>query len=254
MRPKTIGAVAATLCMFSIWSVTGMANAAEIKVLSSNAIKEAYLEFSPHFEHTSGHKLVTVWNGTADILKKLQAGEVHDLIILATPSLEDMIKQGKIVAGSRVDLVKSGVGVAVRTGAAKPDISSSDTVKKALLGANGIGYSTGPSGVYLEGLFQRMGIADAVKAKLKRTQPGVPVGSLLVSGEADIGFQQVSELLLYPGIQYVGPLPADIQHITVFSGGIHVSAKEPEGAKALVKFITSPEALPAIKKSGMEPG
>jgi len=130
----------------------------------------------------------------------------------------------------------------------------SDAVKKALLAANAIGYSSGPSGVYLEGLFQRMGIADQIKAKLKRTAPGVPVGSLLASGEADIGMQQVSELLLFPGIQYVGPLPAEIQHITVFSGGIHTGAKEPDAAKALVKFITSPEALPAIKKSGLEQG
>ena len=254
MRLRTIAVMAATLGAFGIWSITGMATAAEIKVLSSNAIKEAYTEFAPQFERESSHKLVTDWNGTVDIIRKLQAGEVHDLVIMAGPSLDDMIKQGKIVQGSRVDLVKSGVGIAVRTGAPKPDIGSADAIKKALLAANGIGYSSGPSGVYLEGLFQRMGIAEAIKSKLKRTAPGVPVGDLLARGEVDIGFQQVSELLLFPGIQYVGPLPADIQHVTVFSGGLHAGAKEPEAAKALVRFITSPAALPAIKKSGMEPG
>jgi molybdate transport system substrate-binding protein len=229
-------------------------NAAEIKVLASGAIKEAYLELIPQFEKASEHKVVTTWAGTVDIKKRMAAGEVFDLVIVASPELEAFIQEGKMVAGSRADLVRSGVGVAVRAGAPKPDTGSAEALKKALLAAKSIGYSTGPSGVYLASLFERMGIADAVKPKLKQTQPGVLVGSIIASGEAEIGFQQVSELIHVPGIDFIGPLPADVQKITVFSAGIHSGAKEPEAAKGLVKFLTAPAAAPVFKKHGLEPG
>ena len=231
-----------------------MANATDIKVISSQAIKESYLAFAPEFERTSGHKLITTWNGTVDILKKLRAGEVFDMVIMVTPSLEAMIKEGKVVAGSRVDLVRSGIAIAVPMGAPKPDISTIDAVKRALLAAKGIGYSSGPSGVFLEGLFARWGIADQVKPKIKQTPPGTPVGSLLARGDVDIGFQQVSELLLYPGIQYVGPVPQEMDTVSVFAGGIHTGASQPDAARELIRFITSPAAIPFIKKTGMEQG
>ena len=234
--------------------VAGNASAAEVKVLASNAIKEAYLELAPQFEKASGHKVATTWAGTVDIQKRMAAGEVFDLVIMAGNALDVLIKDGKIATGSRVDLVKSGVGVAVKAGAPKPDIGSSDAVKKALLAAKSVGFSTGPSGVYLQSMFQKMGIADEVKAKAKQTPPGVPVATLIRSGEAEIGFQQVSELVHETGIAYIGPLPAEIQNITVFSGGIHSGANEADAAKALVKFITAPAAAPVIKKHGLEPG
>lgn len=224
--------VAAGLGAAGILLFAGAATAAEIKVLSSNAIKETYLELVPGFERVTEHKVATTWAGTVEIMKRMQAGETFDLIIMAGPSLDELVKLGKIVPGSRVDLVKSGVGVAVRAGAPKPDISSSDAVKKALLAARSIGFSTGPSGVYLAGLFQRMGIADEIKPKLKQVPPGVPVGTIIASGEAEIGFQQVSELIHVAGIDYLGPLPADIQRITVFSGGIHTGTKQADAAKA----------------------
>jgi molybdate transport system substrate-binding protein len=246
--------VAAALGAASLLSVAAMANAAEVKVLASNALKEAYLELVPAFERTTEHKVATTWAGTNDIMKRMAAGETYDLVIMAGPAIDELIKQGKIVAGSRVDLAKSGVGIAVRAGAPKPDISSGDAVKRALLAAKSIAYSSGPSGVYLAGLFQRMGIADEIKPKVKQTSPGLPVGEVIARGEAEIGFQQVSELLPIAGIDYLGPLPPDIQHITVFSGGIHAGAKEADAAKALVKFITAPAAVPVIKKKGMEPG
>jgi molybdate transport system substrate-binding protein len=233
---------------------TGMTQAADINVLASNALKEAYLELVPGFEKATEHKVATTWAGTNDIKKRMAAGETYDLVIMAGPALDELVKQGKIVPGSRVDLAKSGVGVAVRAGAPKPDISSGDALKRALLAAKSIAYSSGPSGVYMEGLFQRLGIADEIKPKLKQTQPGNPVGEVIARGEAEIGFQQVSELLPIAGIDYIGPLPPDIQHITVFSGGIHTGAKQPDAAKALVKFITAPAAVPVIKKKGMEPG
>jgi molybdate transport system substrate-binding protein len=232
----------------------GMARAAEIAVLASPATREAYLELVPAFEKASGHKVVTMWAGTADIMKRIKDGEAVDAVVLSTSSLEELIKLGKIVPGSRVDLAKSGVGVAVRAGAPKPDISSGEALKRALLAAKSIAYSSGPSGTYLAGLFQRMGIADEIKPKLKQAPPGVAVGDFVARGEADIGFQQVSELLAVSGIDYIGPLPPDIQSITVFAGGIHAGAKEADAARAWFKFLTAPAAAPVMKKHGMEPG
>jgi molybdate transport system substrate-binding protein len=232
----------------------GLANAAEIKVLSTQATEEAYRELVPQFEKATGHKVTTAFTGTLDANKRLAAGEVYDLLIMSAPSIEEHIKGGKVVPGSRVDLAKSGVGVAVKAGAPKPDISTSEAVKKTLLAAKSIGYSTGPSGNYVVGLFQRMGIADQIKGKLKQTPTGVFVGSIIANGDAEIGFQQVSELSHFAGVDYVGPLPADIQQYTTFSSGIIAGTKEAEVAKALVKFITSPGAAPAFQKRGMEPG
>jgi molybdate transport system substrate-binding protein len=207
----------------------------------------------PQFEKASGHKVATVFTGTLDANKRLAAGESYDLLIMSAPSIDEHIKGGKVAAGSRVDLAKSGVGVGVKAGAPKPDISTTEALKKTLLAAKSIGYSTGPSGVYMIGLFQRLGIADEIKPKLKQTPTGVFVGSIIASGEAEIGFQQVSELSHFAGIDYIGPLPADVQQFTMFASGIMAGAKEADAAKALVKFLTSPDAAPAFKKRGMEP-
>ena len=230
------------------------ASAAEIKVLAAGATKEVYLDLVPQFEKNSGHKVLATWSGTADIMKRMAAGEVYDVVIVGAPEIDAFIQQGKMVAGSRIDLMKSGVGVAVRAGAPKPNISSSAALKQAVLAAKSIGYSTGPSGVYVMSLFERMGIADQVKSKLKQTPSGVRIGTIITSGEAEIGFQQVSELIHEPGVDYLGPLPADVQKITVYSAGIPSGAKQPEAAKELVKALTGPVAAPVIKKHGMEPG
>jgi len=234
--------------------LSSLASAAEIKVLSTQATEEAYRELVPLFEKDTGHKVTTIFTGTLDANKRLAAGETYDLLIMSAPSIDEHIKGGKVVPGSRVDLAKSGVGVAVKVGAPKPDISTTDALKKTLLSARSIGYSTGPSGVYVAGLFQRMGIADEIKGKLKQTPTGVFVGSIIANGEAELGFQQVSELSHFPGIDYVGPLPADVQQFTTFSSGIMTGAKEAEAAKALAKFVTAPAAAAAYKKRGMEPG
>src|SRR5712691_3056232 len=229
------------------------AGAADIKVLSTQATEEAYRELMPQFEKTSGHKVTTIFTGTLDANKRLAAGETYDLLIMSGPSIDEHIKGGKVVAGSRVDLAKSGVGIGVKAGAPKPDIGTVEALKKTLLAARSIGYSTGPSGIYVIGLFQRMGIADEIKGKLKQTPTGVFVGSIIANGEAEIGFQQVSELSHFAGVDYVGPLPADIQQYTMFATGILAGAKDAEAAKALVKFITAPAAAAAFKKRGMEP-
>jgi len=228
--------------------------AAEIKVLASAAIKEAYGELVPAFERATENKVVTTWAGTVDVMKRIRAGESFDLVIVAGPSIDELTKEGKIVAGSRVDLVKSGVGAAVRAGMPKPDISSVEALKRALLAAKSVGYSTGPSGVYLAGLFDRMGLTDAIKPKLNVAPPGVSVGEVVARGEAEIGFQQVPELLPVAGIDFIGPLPAEVQQMTVFAGGIQAGAKEAEAAKALINFITTPAAAPVIRKHGLEPG
>ena len=253
MDKKLFRSAAVTLIAGGLM-LAGMARAAEIKVLASPAIRESYLELVPQFEKASGHKVVTMWAGTADVMKRIKGGEAVDAVVLSAGSLEELIQLGKVVPGSRVDLAKSGVGVAVRAGAPRPDISSGEALKRALLAAKSIAYSSGPSGIYLAGLFQRMGIADALKGRLKQVAPGVQVGGVVAGGEAEIGFQQVSELLAVPGIDYVGPLPPDIQSITVFAGGIHADAKEAGAAKAWFKFIAAPAAAPVLKKHGMEPG
>ena len=232
----------------------GAANAAEIKVLSTQATEQAYRELAPQFEKASGHKLTTIFTGTLDVQKRIAAGEAYDIILMAGPAIDAFIKAGTIVPGSRIDIARSGVGVAVKAGAPKPDISTTEAVKKTLLAAKSIGYSTGPSGVYLTGLFQRLGVADAITGKLKQTPTGVFVGNIVASGEAEIGFQQVSELAHLEGVDFVGPLPADIQEITVFSAGLQVGGKEAEAAKAWLKFLTAPAHAAAFTSRGLTPG
>jgi len=242
-----------SIAVTSTLLLSSLAGAAEIKVLSTQATEEAYRELVPQFEKASGHKVTTVFTGTLDANKRLAAGEVYDLLIMSAPSIEEHIKGGKVAPGSRVDLAKSGVGVGVKAGAPKPDISSTDAVKKTLLAAKSIGYSTGPSGIYVVTMFQKMGIADEIKGRLKQTPTGVFVGSIIASGEAEIGFQQVSELSFFPGIDYVGPIPAEVQLITVFSAGIPAGTKQADTAKALVSFITAPPAAAVFKKHALDP-
>jgi len=246
---KTASIVAAASALL----LSGMGNAAEIKVVSTQATQEAYLELVAQFEKTSGHKVTTVFTGTLNVQKRLADGEPYDLIIMAGPAIVDQIKLGKAVAGSRVDFAKSGTGVAVRKGAAKPDISSADALKKTLLAAKSIGYSTGPSGLYMLSVFEKLGIADQVKGKLKQTPSGVFVGTLIASGETEVGFQQISELVHFAGIDYVGPLPGELQRMTVFSAGIHTGTKQADATKALIKFITAPAAASVIRKHGLDP-
>ena len=229
-----------------------MSHPAEIKVMSSAAMKAAYLELVPAFERATGHKVVTTWVPGVDLMKRVKDGETSDLVIMQASSIDELVKLGRIAPGGRFDLAKSGVGIAVRAGAPRPDISSGDALKRALLAAKSLAYSTGPSGVYIISLFSRMGIADELKPKSRQVK-GEPVGAVVARGEAEIGFQQISELLPVPGIDLVGPLPADIQQITFFAAGLQASATDPAAAQALVKFITAPAAAAVIRKSGMDP-
>ena len=224
----------------------------EIRVMASAAFKPAYLELVPEFERATGHKVVTDWVSTVHMMQRLKGDESPDLVIMASDAIEELTQLGKLAAGSSVALVKSGIGVAVRKGAARIDISSGASVKSALLAAKSIAYSTGPSGVYLVGLFQRMGIADLLQPKLKVVQ-GEPAAAAVARGEVEIAFQQISELLPVAGIDLLGPLPPDIQHIAVFQAALSVRSQQPEAARALVKFFTSPAAHPVIRAKGLEP-
>jgi molybdate transport system substrate-binding protein len=221
-----------------------------IAVMASAAFKEAYLELVPEFERASGHSVSSLWVPSVQMMARLKGGEQVDLVILSAAALDELIQAG--IIAERVDLARSGVGVAVKAGAPKPDISSGEAVKHAVLAAKSIAYSTGPSGIYLANLFQRMGIADQIRSKLRQVQ-GEPAGAVAARGDAEIAFQQVSELLPVPGLELVGPLPPDIQQITVFSAGLHARARSPDAARALIKFLTAPAAAPVIRRKGMEP-
>lgn len=233
-------------------SPTKKAIPVEIKVLSSIATREAYLELVPQFERGSGHKVATTWAGTTAIMQRMAAGETYDLVIISSSELDELTRQGKIVSGSRVDLAKSGIGVAVRAGAPRPDISSSEALKRALLAAKTVGYTSGPSGVYMAGLIEKMGIAAEVKPRHRTVPSGGTVGTIIASGDAEIGFQQVSELVHIDGIDYIGPLPADVQCVTVFSCGLQTRAAQPDAAKALVLYLSTPSAVAVMKKHGLE--
>jgi molybdate transport system substrate-binding protein len=224
----------------------------DIKVLSSIATREAYLELVPQFERASGHKVTTTWAGTTAIMQRMAAGETYDLVIISSTELDELTRQGKLMAGSRVDLAKSGIGIAVRAGAPKPNVGTPEALKQALLAAKTVGYTSGPSGVYMAALIERMGITAVVKPKHRGVPSGGTIGTIVATGEADIGFQQVSELVHIPGIDYVGPLPSEMQCITVFSSGVQTGATEPDAARALVAFLTTPAAQAVMKKHGLE--
>jgi molybdate transport system substrate-binding protein len=246
------------LALVSILFFVSAANGAEIKVMTSGAFTAAYLKVIPEFERSTHNKVLTAFgasmgNAPDSIPSRLQRSEPVDVVILAAPALDELIKQGRVVSGSRVDLVRSSIGMAVRAGAPKPDISTVEALKRTLLDAKSIAYSDSASGVYLsKEMFQHLGIADQIEGKCKRIQ-SEPVGVVVARGDAEIGFQQISELLPVTGIAYVGPLPPEVQKVTVFSAGVVVGARKPDAARALIKFLASPAAVPAITKTGLEP-
>jgi molybdate transport system substrate-binding protein len=252
MACRTI-TLAAGLLLFA-----GFACAVEIHVMNSGGFSAAYKALTPEFESATRNTLVTAWGPSMGatpeaIPNRLARGEPADVVIMVGDALDGLIKQGKAVAGSRIDLASSHIGMVVRAGAPKPDISSVDAFKRALINAKSIAYSDSASGVYLSTvLFKRLGIADQIAAKSKMI-PAEPVGAVVARGDAEIGFQQISELLPVPGVELVGPLPPEIQKVTVFAAGIPTGAKEPQAGAALIKFLASPAAAPAIRKSGLEP-
>lgn len=238
--------------------IVGTAGAADIEVMISGGFAAAYRSLTPVFEAMTGHRLHTAWGPSMGdtpeaIPNRLARGEPADVLIMVGAALDELTNHGKVVADSRVDLARSKIGVVVRAGTSKPDISSVDAFRRALLQARSVAYSDSASGVYVAGvMFERLGIADQMKGK-SRMIPGEPVGVVVARGDAEFGIQQISELLPVKGIDLVGPLPPELQKVTLYSAGIAVGATQPDAAGDLLRFLASPPASDAITNSGLEP-
>ncbi len=234
------------------------AHAADIRVVTSGGFSAAYDELVPLYEQATGHKVITtrgasIGNAPDSIPSRMARGEQFDIVILADAGLDAQVKQGKVVAGSRVDLARSIIGMSVRKGTPKPDISTVAALKQTLLNAKSIAYSASASGTYLSNeLFPKLGVADQIKGKATKIF-SERVGAVVARGDAEIGFQQVSELLPFKELDFVGPLPDEVQQTIFFSAGIATGAREPEAAKHLIQFLASPAAAAIVRSTGMDP-
>jgi len=221
--------------------------------ISSMATRQVLNELAQAYEQRSGRAVAVESVGGVDAAKRVAAGERFDFVVLAADAIDKLAASGQVVAGSRVDLVDSGVAIAVQSGAARPDLSTEEALKRAVLAAPTVGYSTGPSGVALVKLFERWGIAQELQGRLVQAPPGVPVGSLVARGEVALGFQQLSELIHLEGITVVGPMPAAVQITTTFSGAVCTASSQAEAVRTLLAFMASPDAIAAKRRNGMEP-
>jgi molybdate transport system substrate-binding protein len=223
-----------------------------LKLISSMATREVLGEIVSRYQRVAAQPITTEAAGGVDVVKRVQAGEAVDVVVLASTAIDKLIAEKKLLTGSRVDVVKSGIAVAVRAGRGRPNISSEEAVKNAVSAARTLSYSTGPSGIYLEKMFERWGILEDIRGRIVVPSPGVPVGSMVADGTAELGFQQLSELLNVAGIDVVGLLPPEIQSITTFSGGISVGCSDPAAARALLTFMASPMVASVKQRCGME--
>lgn len=226
--------------------------AADLKVIAPNAVKESVSELAARFERASGHRIALTWAGSETINRRVADGEGFDVVLNAAKNIDQQIGSGRLVAGSKTDFAKSGVGIAVKAGSKHPEVSTVEGLRQALLEANSIAISSGTSGRYLESLFQRLGVMDQIKSKIKQPPSGAQISELLARGEAEIGFQQVTELLHAPGIDFLGPLPAEIQNYTVWSAGVHASSASPDIGRTFIKTLQSSESAATIRATGME--
>lgn len=245
------------LCLAALL-LAGPALAAEVRVVSSGGFAAAYRALVPGWEGATGNTVSTGWGPsmgkTVDAVPaRLARGEPVDVLIMVGYALEDLVRQGVVAPGSRVDLARSGIGVVVRAGAPHPDVSSTAALRQALLDAKSVAYSDSASGVYIQTeMFKRLGIAEQMSGKA-RMIPAEPVGEVVARGDAEIGFQQMSELKPIHGIDLVGPLPPEVQQVTVFSAGVLARSAHPDAARALIAYLAAPGAAAAITDSGMEP-
>ena len=250
MKGHIVGAVALALAAH-----TGAMEAAELKVLTTPALTEVWHELAPKFEAT-GHKLTIVYAPSGAIAKRVSDGEAADLLVSTPAGIDGLIRAGKVTDGTNTPLASSGMGVAVLKGAPKPDISTPEAFKRALLAAKAVAYtdpaSGGASGAHMAKVLERLGIASEVNAKAKLGR-GIPVATFVVKGEADIAIQQLPELLHVEGAEVVGPLPGDLQNVTTFAAGIPAASTQAEAAKALIRFLQTPESAAVIKKHGLDP-
>jgi molybdate transport system substrate-binding protein len=226
---------------------------APLKMVSSMATRQVLGELIAAYAAGSSRAVALESVGGVDAARRVRSGEAFDVVVLASDAIDALAAEGRVVAGSRVDLVRSGVAVAVRSGAPRPDLGSEDALRRAVLGARSVGYSTGPSGVHLAKLFARWGVGGATGPRVVQAPPGVPVGALVARGEVELGFQQRSELMHLPGIELLGPLPAPLQIVTTFSAGLCAASTRPQAVRALLDFLGSPETAAAKRHHGMEP-
>jgi molybdate transport system substrate-binding protein len=252
MKQARLAAIAASCVLMLAASVP--ADAAEVKVICSNALKTTLEELAPAFEKATGDKLAITFGATIPLKAGIEKGATFDLTMLGTEAIDDLIKDGKLAAATRTVLANSGAGVAVRKGAPKPDIGTVEAFKNALLNAKSVAYvEQGGTGVYLKSLLQRLGIAGDIHSKVKLLPPENPAAKAISNGEAEIGMTQISEILPYPGAELVGPFPREIQLTSSFGAAVGANAAQPEGASALIKFLKGPAAAAVFKAKGLDP-
>lgn len=241
------------LCLLASSGVACAAMAADLRVLAPNAAKASVSEAISVFEKTTGHKVVISWSGTESITRRVAEGEVVDVVVNAAQNIERQSREGKLTGATRLDFARSGIGVAVPATAARVDVSTVDALKALLLSAQSVVVSSGTSGRHMVEVFAKLGVGEQLKAKTRQPPSGAQIPDFLATGEAELGFQQVSELLHAKGIHYLGPVPADLQNYTIYSAAIHAGAPNAEAAKALLAALRSPSTQEVVRASGMEP-
>jgi len=228
-------------------------SAGPIAGISSMAMRHVLEELADAYHRQSGQGVAIEAVGGIDVVRRVQAGEPFDFVVLAADAIEKLATAGRVDRGSRTDLARSGVAIAVAAGAPRPDVGNEHAVRQAVLNARSIGYSTGPSGAHLARLFERWGISEMIAPRIVQAPPGVPVGALIARGDVALGFQQLSELMHLPGIDVIGSLPQQIQVLTVFSAAVCSASAQPEIVKTLLSFLASREADAVKRRHGMEP-
>src|SRR5438128_3625724 len=248
---------ALTIIALAATAIPVLSGAAEIKGLSTIALQSVAEELLPQFEKASGHKVSIAFGLGVAMVKRIQEGEAADFLLAPRSAIDGLLKGGKLASGCDVTLVRSSVGVAVRKGAPKPDISTPDALKRTLLAARAISYSNpaygGASGVHFAKVLERLGIADEMKSKTRFPPEGGFTAHLLAAGEVDLAVQQIGELISTPGVELLGPLPGELQSVTTFAAAIPLSASQPDAARALIRYLQSPEAMALIKAKGLDP-
>lgn len=226
---------------------------AELKIIAPNAVKEAVVEIGTRYSKDTNTKVSFTWTGSEAIAKRVGEGDVHDVVLTTSAGIDRLAGLGKLDATTKTNFSRSAVAAAIRSGLPRPDISSVDGLKKALLDAKSIAISSGASGRYLEELFQKLGVSGEIKPKIRQPPSGAQIGDMLARGEADLGFQQVTELIHAKGFEYLGTLPAEVQNYTVWSAAVHVQAGDANRARAFVSALTAPAFAPELRKIGLEP-
>jgi molybdate transport system substrate-binding protein len=230
----------------------GGAQAVELTILAGQGVVSGLMDLAPAFERATGHKIVVSQEGAASLVRKVTTNAPADLVAASPRALDDYLAKGNVLAGSRVDFAKAGVGVAVKAGAPRPDISTADAYKRAMLAAKSIAYSTGGSGQVTANVMEKLGITEQLKARTIRTE-GIPIAELVAKGEAEIGMHQINVILPVRGADYIGPLPPGLQDFVLFSLGVLAASRQADAARAFERFASAPENAALIRKSGMEP-